>query len=317
MQVFNPKIRTVVALAVTVLAASSVTFGAALAHGIHGDQANAIKYGGPLDYFWVGAKHMLSGYDHLLFLFGVMFFLTKFRDIVTFITAFTVGHSITLIAATLYGVQANYFLIDAVIAISVIYKGFDNLDGFRKGFGIEAPNLLGMVFGFGLIHGFGLSTRLQNMGLPEEGLTARLLAFNGGVELGQIAALIAMTAVLAFFRRSSSFPSFTKIANTFLILAGSLLFLMQMHGYQHAAYPDDFGFSTNRHIIDHFNNDVQSGDQLADPARPSIIPEPEPQVLLPRQDGSPPTGLKPEDLAPMPGATQHVTPPNTDPAKPK
>lgn len=244
------------------------------AHGIHADQLRTIKYGGPLDYFWIGAKHMLTGYDHLLFLFGVMFFLTNIKDIITFITAFTVGHSITLIGATLYGVQANYFLIDAVIAISVIYKGFDNLDGFRKWFGISPPNLLGMVFGFGLIHGFGLATRLQDTGLPDDGLTPRLLAFNAGVELGQVAALAAMTAVLALVRRSSFFAPFAAIANTLLVIAGTLLFLMQMHGYQHTAYPDDFGFSTNSHILDHFNNDIQSGDHLSAPPPSTTIPEP-------------------------------------------
>ena len=262
------------------LLAICVASGVALAHGIHADQISKLKYGGLLDYFWFGATHMLTGYDHLLFLFGVMFFLAKLRDIVTFITAFTVGHSITLIGATLYGVQANYFLIDAVIAISVIYKGFDNLDGFRKWFGIEAPNLLGMVFGFGLIHGFGLATRLQDIGLPDDGLTPRLLAFNAGVELGQIAALIAMTALLALVRRTAFFGPFTTNANAFLVIAGSLLFLMQMHGYQHTAYPDDFGFSTSNHILDHYNNDVPSGDQLDQPpmvppaAPPSAAPDP-------------------------------------------
>ncbi|MFN0218216.1 MAG: HupE/UreJ family protein [Hyphomicrobium sp.] len=263
------------------------TSGVALAHGIHADQIRSIKYGGPLDYFWLGATHMLTGYDHLLFLFGVMFFLTKLKDIVTFITAFTVGHSITLIAATLYGVQANYFLIDAVIAISVIYKGFDNLDGFGKSFGIAAPNLLGMVFGFGLIHGFGLATRLQDIGLPDDGLTPRLLAFNAGIELGQIAALIAMAALLSLVRRSSIFATFTAIANTFLMIAGSLLFLMQMHGYQHTAYPDDFGFSTSYHLLDHFNNDIPSGDQLdqppaAPPPAPAAPPNAAPEPSAPR-----------------------------------
>ena len=196
---------------------------------------------GPLEYFKAGSIHMLTGYDHLLFLFGVMFFLTKFRDIVTFITAFTIGHSITLIAATLYGIQVNYFLIDAVIAISVIYKGFDNLDGFRKWFAIQSPNLLAMVLGFGLIHGFGLSTRLQHIGLPSDGLTPRLLAFNAGVELGQIAALIVMSGILSVFRRANLFAPFTAIANTFLVIAGSLLFFVQMHGCLHTTYPDDFG----------------------------------------------------------------------------
>jgi hypothetical protein len=206
----------------------------------------------------------------LLFLFGVMFFLTTLGAIVKFITVFTVGHSITLIGATLYGVQANDFLVDAVIAVSVIYKGFDNLDGFRRYFGIEPPNLLGMVFAFGLFHGFGLSTRLQLIGLPKEGLATRLLAFNVGVELGQIAALAAMVAVLAFFRPSRSFAAFTVMANMFLVIAGALLFLMQMHGYLHNAYPDEFGFSTNRHIIDHFNNDIPSGDSMVEPAKPEV-----------------------------------------------
>lgn len=237
----------------------------AWAHGIHGDQIGKLKYGGPLDYLVLGAAHMIGGYDHLLFLFGVMFFLTSFRDIVTFITAFTLGHSITLIAATLLGVQANYFLVDAVIALSVIYKGFDNLDGFRRWIGIDPPNLLGIVFAFGLIHGFGLATRLQGVGLPDDGLMPRLLAFNAGVEIGQVAALAVMTALLAVMRRSRTFAPFTVIANGFLIVAGILLFLMQMHGYQHTAYPDDFGFSTNQHIIDHFNNDVPSGDQIQIP----------------------------------------------------
>ena len=251
-------------IAIVAVAAVVVMFlsDAVQAHGIHGDQARILKYGGPYNYFKAGAVHMLTGYDHLLFLFGVMFFLKTFRDIVTFITAFTLGHSITLIAATLYGVQANYFLIDAVIAISVIYKGFDNLDGFPKWFGIAPPNLLGMVFGFGLIHGFGLATRLQSIGLPDDGLTPRLLAFNAGVEIGQIVALAAMTALLALFRRSKSFAPFTVITNMALIVAGCLLFLMQMHGYQHNANPDDFGFSTNSHILDHFNNDIRAGDQL-------------------------------------------------------
>ena len=137
-----------------------------------------------------------------------------------------------------------------------------------------------MVFGFGLIHGFGLATRLQDIGLPDDGLTPRLLAFNAGVELGQIAALIAMTALLALVRRTAFFGPFTTNANAFLVIAGSLLFLMQMHGYQHTAYPDDFGFSTSNHILDHYNNDVPSGDQLDQPpmvppaAPPSAAPDP-------------------------------------------
>ena len=257
-----------------IMAATFVSADMAAAHGVDGSHAHALAKGGPATYLWAGAIHMLTGYDHLLFLFGVMFFLTKFKDIVTFITAFTIGHSLTLIGATLYGVHANYYLIDAVIAISVIYKGFDNLDGFGRYFGIEPPNMLGMVFGFGLMHGFGLATRLQLIGLPKDGLVERLLAFNVGVELGQIAALTGMVAVLALFRRSRSFAAFTIIANTLLVIAGALLFLMQMHGYLHETYPDDFGFSTNRHIIDHFNNDIPQGDtSVSEPEAKPLPPE--------------------------------------------
>ena len=176
----------------------------AFAHGVPTAEAERLANGSTLDFMISGAIHMVTGYDHLLFLFGVMFFLTRFWEIVKFITAFTLGHSITLLGATLLHITANYYLIDAVIAISVIYKGFDNIDGFRKGLGIEPPNLLFMVFGFGLVHGFGPSARLQRVALPEEGLVERIIAFNVGVELGQIAALVVMVAVLVI--RSPTLP---------------------------------------------------------------------------------------------------------------
>lgn len=223
----------------------------AFGHGVPDAEAQRLANGSVLDYAISGAKHMITGYDHLLFLFGVMFFLTKFWDIVKCITAFTIGHSITLLGATLLGIQANYYLIDAVIAISVIYKGFDNVDGFRKAFGIEPPHLLFMVFAFGLIHGFGLSARLQKLPLPETGLVERIIAFNVGVEAGQIAALIVMVAILSVWRRLPSFQPFSKVANHGLIAAGALLFLYQMHGYLHTRYPDDFGFSRDGHYHDH------------------------------------------------------------------
>jgi hydrogenase/urease accessory protein HupE len=234
------------ALALCVGAASP-----AFAHGVPDSEAERLATGGPLEYLMSGAVHMLTGYDHLLFLFGVMFFLTRFGDIVKFITAFTLGHSITLLGATLLGINANYYLIDAVIAISVIYKGFDNIDGFRKGLGVEPPNLLFMVFAFGLVHGFGLSARLQRLPLPEEGLIERIIAFNVGVELGQIAALVAMVAVLTVWRRLPGFAPFSKAANYGLIIAGALLFLFQMHGWLHTRYPDEYGFSQDGHYHAH------------------------------------------------------------------
>ena len=139
-------------------------------HGISDADKSDITHGGLADFIYLGAKHMVTGYDHILFLIGVIFFLTKFSDIVRFVTAFTIGHSITLVFATLYQISANYYLIDAVIAFSVIYKGFENLGGFKKIFCKSAPNLIAMVFVFGLIHGFGLSTRLQQLHLPDHNL---------------------------------------------------------------------------------------------------------------------------------------------------
>ena len=241
----------------------------ALAHNVSTEQRRALTEGGHLDYMWSGAVHMLTGYDHLLFLFGVMFFLTKLGDILKFVTAFTIGHSITLLGATLLGVKANHYLIDAVIALSVIYKGFDNLDGFRKAIGIRPPNALAMVLGFGLIHGFGLATRLQQLQLPEQGLVTRILAFNVGVELGQLAALVVMAWVLGLAREDSKdFGPFTRAANGALVSAGVLLLLFQLHGYFHTAYPDDYGFSRDQHMHHHedaerFNREI--GDVLRPP----------------------------------------------------
>ncbi len=206
-----------------------------MAHGISdGDRQDMID-GGNLQYIELGAEHMLTGYDHLLFLLGVVFFLTKFRDIAKFITAFTIGHSITLIFATFMGISANYYLIDAVIALTVVYKGFDNLDGFRKWFHMKSPNLIFLVFNFGLIHGFGLSTRLQQLPLPEDGLLLRILSFNLGVELGQIAGLAVMLFLLNLWRKSSSFTRFSTAVNVGLVLAGIGLFVFQINGYVSSA----------------------------------------------------------------------------------
>ena len=256
MGVTIPTIKVSARSGLPLIALCCIAVSAAWGHGVHGEHAKILAFEGPLSYFWVGAVHMLTGYDHLLFLFGVMFFLTSFTTIVAGITAFTVGHSITLIGATLLGLKANYFLIDAVTAISVIDKGFENLDGFRHWFGMNAPNMLGMIVAFGLIHGFGLATRLQDFGLPRNGLVPRLLAFNAGIEVGQIGALVVMAGILAIFRRSQAFAPFTMIANTALMVVGGLLFLHQVHGDQHNAYPNEFGFGTTSHILDHFKNDI-------------------------------------------------------------
>jgi len=252
--------------AACVLLTISVTIldSTAFAHGVSESDQAAMEGGSNWDFLVLGARHMVTGYDHLLFLLGVMFFLTRFREIVKFITAFTAGHTITLIAATFAGIQANYFLVDAVIACTVMYKGFDNLDGFRKYIGVRPPNLLGAVFIFGLIHGFGLSTRLQQLPILGEGLLLRIISFNVGVELGQIAALSVMLVVLSLWRHTAAFTKFSGLANSGLIAAGCLLLLMQLHGYSHTQHPDEFGFAEDlhEHSHEHDHESAQEGQHV-------------------------------------------------------
>lgn len=201
------------------------------AHDVSNADRAILSSGGLFDYLWVGAKHMLTGYDHLLFLTGVIFYISGFKDIVRFITAFTIGHSVTLISATYLGIKADEHLIDAVIALSVFYKGFENLGGFEKIFNVSSPNLLGMVFTFGLIHGFGLSARLQSFDLGTEQLLAKIISFNVGVECGQILALIPIVFIISSWRSQKSYQSFYKAVNTYLIIAGLFLFGYQLYGY--------------------------------------------------------------------------------------
>lgn len=225
---------------------------AALAHGISEAARLRMLEGGNLEYLRLGAEHMLTGYDHLLFLFGVMFFLTRFIDIVKFVTAFTVGHTITLIFATYQGIAANFYLVDAFIAVTVAYKGFENIDGFRKYFDSASPNLLAMVFVFGLVHGFGLSTRLQQLPIADsDSLLLNILSFNLGVEIGQVLALIVMWAVLRLWQQRASFPLFSRLANSGLIAAGVLLLIFQLHGYSHIAHAEEFPISRDDHFHAH------------------------------------------------------------------
>ena len=212
----------------------------AYAHGMSEADKLAIIEGGNLRYMWLGATHMLTGYDHLAFVFGIIFFLTSFRDIAKYVTAFTLGHSVTLIYATFNSIQLNYFLIDAVIGLSVCYIAFANIDGFRKYLSVPPPNMLLMITGLGLIHGFGLSTRLQELPLSEDSLLLNIISFNIGIELGQISALALMLLLIAAWRKSHAFKTFSTVANYGLILTGSLLFLMQMHGYAHTSNPEEF-----------------------------------------------------------------------------
>ncbi len=231
------------------------------AHGISASDMQAMIDGGNLRYIWLGATHMLSGYDHLLFLFGVIFFLTTTRDIIKFVTIFTIGHSITLIFATFMSISANHYLVDAVIALSVIYKAFDNNKGFENYLGVKSPNLLLMVLIFGLIHGFGLSTRLQQLPLGEQNfeMFMKIISFNIGVELGQIVALVIMLAVLTQWRKLDSFARFSKITNNALMFAGFMLLLMQLHGYLHTTNEEEFGFNKDAHH--HIHLDMEAAKQ--------------------------------------------------------
>jgi len=226
-------------------------------HGISVEDIQAMNEGGNLRYIWLGATHMLMGYDHLLFLLGVVFFLTTPKDIIKFVTVFTLGHSITLISATFMGISANYYLIDAVIALSVIYKAFDNNKGFENYLGVKSPNLLLMVLIFGLIHGFGLSTRLQQLPLGEQNfdMFLKIVSFNIGVEVGQIIALLFMLIILNIWRKRASFTRLSRVANHALMFAGFMLFLMQMHGYLHMVNEDEFGFNVDEH--NHIHMDME------------------------------------------------------------
>ncbi len=181
-------------------------------------------------FLYIGAKHMLTGYDHLLFLVGVIFFLYKSRDVLLYVTMFTIGHSITLLWGVLGDIQVNAYLIDAIIGLSVVYKGFDNLGGFKRVLGWQ-PDTRWAVLIFGLFHGFGLATKLQEFQLSEHGLLTNLLAFNIGVELGQFAALAFILIAINFWRRLPSFGRFATLTNTLLMSAGLMLMGYQLTGF--------------------------------------------------------------------------------------
>lgn len=240
-----------------IIASFLLLSSSAFAHGISAADTQAMIDGGNLRYIWLGATHMLTGYDHLLFLFGVIFFLTSTKEIITFVTVFTIGHSITLIFATFMGINANYYLIDAVIALSVIYKAFDNNNYFQSYLGIKSPNMLFMVLIFGLIHGFGLSTRLQQLPLGEQNfeMLMRIISFNIGVELGQIIALIFMLIILTQWRKRASFTRLSRVANHALMFTGFMLLLMQLNGYMHTSNPEEFGFNKDAHKHVHLDMD--------------------------------------------------------------
>jgi hypothetical protein len=179
---------------------------------------------------YLGAKHMVTGYDHLAFLVGVIFFLYRLKDIVQYVSLFTIGHSITLLAGVLGGIHANSYLIDAIIGLSVVYKAFDNMDGFQRFLGFQ-PNTKLAVLIFGLFHGFGLATKLQELALAKNGLVTNIVSFNVGVEIGQVLALTGVLIVLSFWRTRSGFLRHAFATNTVLMSIGFVLTGYQVAGY--------------------------------------------------------------------------------------
>ena len=184
----------------------------------------------PFIYGYLGAKHMVTGYDHLLFLFGVIFYLYRLRDVAGYVTLFALGHSITLLGGVLAGVRVNSYLVDTVIGFSVVYKAFENLGGFRALFG-AALNTRAAVFLFGLCHGLGLATRIQELALSRDSLLGNLVSFNVGVELGQLLALVLMVLVISLWRRSARFGRQAFVANAIIMACGFVLMGYQLAGY--------------------------------------------------------------------------------------
>ncbi len=181
-------------------------------------------------FLYLGAKHMVTGYDHLAFLVGVIFFLYRMKDIVLYVSLFTIGHSITLLAGVLGGIHANSYIIDAIIGLSVVYKAFDNMDGFQRLFGFQ-PNTKLAVLGFGLFHGFGLATKLQDLDLSRNGLITNMISFNVGVEIGQVLALTGVLILLSIWRTRSGFLRHALATNTVLMAVGFTLTGYQIAGY--------------------------------------------------------------------------------------
>lgn len=206
--------------------------GQALAHGVD-DRTRTFLVSNEgvavIPYLYIGAKHMVTGYDHLLFLAGVIFFLFRPRDVIIYVSFFTLGHSLTLLFGVLSNIAINPYAIDAIIGLSVVYKGFDNMGGFKRLLGFQ-PNTKWAVLIFGLFHGFGLATKIQEFELPTEGLLPNLIAFNVGVEIGQFLALAIVFALLAAWRRHSSFLHFSTATNTLLMSSGMMLTGFQLAG---------------------------------------------------------------------------------------
>lgn len=207
--------------------------GTLWAHGVNENDKAFIEGASGINiipYMYLGAKHMVTGYDHLLFLAGVIFFLYRLKDVGAYVTLFAIGHSTTLLLGVLLDIRANPYIIDAIIGLSVVYKAIDNLDGFKTWFGVS-PNPKAAVLIFGFFHGFGLATKIQELTLAKDGLIPNLISFNVGVELGQFMALTLILLIMNIWRLSDSFRRSAIFANAALMTAGFVLIGFQLAGY--------------------------------------------------------------------------------------
>ena len=219
---------TSIFLGVAFLVLATLAFG----HGVATDDAAFLKERSGVHfwpYFYLGAKHMVTGYDHLLYLAGVLFYLYGLREVAAYVTLFAIGHSLTLIAGVWFDIPANMYIVDAIIGFSVIYKAFENLGGFDNVSWQLNPKLA--VWIFGLCHGLGLATKLIDLEVAEDGLLENLLAFNLGVEVGQLAALTGLLAITQLWRYRASFSSQAVLANSFIMTAGVVFTAYQLTGY--------------------------------------------------------------------------------------
>lgn len=203
------------------------------AHGVASSDAGYLQQVSGVQiipFIYLGAKHMVTGYDHLLFLLGVIFFLYQMKDVALYVTLFAIGHSVTLLYGVLSGLHVNAYLVDAIIGLSIVYKALDNLGAYKQWFGWQ-PDTRWAVLIFGLVHGFGLASKLQDFALSKDGLVVNILAFNVGVEIGQLLALTVILIVMNLWRRSPHFIQQAYTANVVLMTLGFILTGYQLTGY--------------------------------------------------------------------------------------
>jgi len=225
--------RMVMRLSLAVLTLLVLVPGPLLAHDVTPGDAGYIQeiWGVHIiPFIYLGAKHMITGYDHILFLLGVVFFLYHMREVALYVSLFALGHSVTMLLGVWYGWGINAYVIDAIIGLSVVYKALDNLGTFQKWFGVQ-PNTKAATLIFGLFHGTGLASKILEYEIAEDGLLANLLAFNVGVEVGQLLALFVILIVMGYWRRNPGFMRQATYANLIMVFLGVLLTYQQVAGY--------------------------------------------------------------------------------------